>query len=983
MDKNLSIFKYQNEKDCVEHILRKLEWDDARAQNIMDRTHDLIIQARDQHTRSGEIEAFLREYGLDTQEGLALMTLAEALLRIPDAATANDLIRDKINKADWPNSTSDDWMLKATSLGLKITKKTLNSLLGKLGEPVIRQAVRHAMKMMGRQFVLGRSIQEALRNGEGFRSQGYCVSYDMLGEGARTQKDADRYFNAYKETLENLSQNTQDAGTGLSVKLSALYPRYEFAQRDKCVPALTQKLIELCMIAAKSDLRVTVDAEEADRLELSLEIIENVMKDKNVQAWSQKSHGFGLAVQAYQKRALPLIKTLIQTSEGTKCPLHIRLVKGAYWDTEIKYAQVDGREDYPVFTRKVNTDLSYLVCAQMLLSNRDKIYPMFGTHNAQTIASILECADEKYDDFEFQRLHGMGENLYVCAMKHENIKVSLYAPVGRHDHLLAYLVRRLLENGANSSFVHKIYDEDIPVKNLAQDFVKNARDHVTKMHTHIVLPQDIYAPRKNSKGIDLSDEKTVDDLIKKIKKPSLKPIIDAPDTEVTKAFASARNAFYGWKNTPAKTRAESLLKFADLLERNTEKFISLCIYEAGKTIPDAIAEIREAIDFCRYYAHLGIKDFDEAGMACPSPTGESNTLVLEGRGTFICISPWNFPLAIFTGQVTAALMAGNTVIAKPAEQTPHIAMEAVKLMHKAGIPEEVLHILIGAGEVGSKLVSHPDVAGVVFTGSTEVARLINRTLAAKDGAIVPLIAETGGQNAMIVDSSALPEQVVDDVILSAFGSAGQRCSALRVLCLQEEIADNTIEMLKGAMDELVIGDPSALKTDIGPVVDQDAKDHLLRCISKIEGTEVKTLKVRKDLRGCFVPPTCYEIKSLDVLKEEVFGPVLHIYRYQSGQRDQLIEDINALGFGLTFGLHSRIEGNLRKDAKNIQAGNIYINRSTIGAVVGVQPFGGRGLSGTGPKAGGPFYMHRFATEKTITINTTASGGNTQLISLEE
>ncbi len=987
MTYSISKYKYQDEKQAVDELLKGFVWDDTHADNIKNKSIELINLARDKKRKSsesaGEIEAFLREYGLETEEGLALMTLAEALLRIPDARTANDLIKDKIDKADWSRSKSDDWLLKATSLGLNITKKTLNSLIAKLGEPVIRQAVRHAMKMMGKQFVLGRNIEEAIDNGARFRDKEYNISYDMLGEGARTQQDAMRYFDAYKSALVALAGRPIIEEAGLSIKLSALYPRYEFSKKEECVPVLSEKLAELCMIASEANIRITIDAEEADRLELSLEIFNNLMSNKAIKEWSKETFGLGLAVQAYQKRAIHLVKNLIKNANSMDCPIHIRLVKGAYWDTEIKHAQVLGLEDYPVFTRKENTDLSYLVCAQIMLDNRDAIYPMFGTHNAQTIASIFEFANGTYNNFEFQRLHGMGENLYAQVSSSEDIKVSLYAPVGKHDHLLAYLVRRLLENGANSSFVHKIYDEGVEVSDLATDYIKNVSEHNTKRHALIPLPKDIYGERINSRGIDLTDETTVSKLTKNLKKPSLDKCINASTSEVSNAFKTTESAFKNWKQTPAIERANSLLKCADLLEENTSKLMSLCIYEAGKTIPDAIAEIREAVDFCRYYAQVGTKDFNESGIDLPSPTGETNKLVLEGRGTFVCISPWNFPLAIFMGQVRAALMAGNCVIAKPAEQTPNIAIKAVELLYKSGIPKDVLQLVIGDGKTGAELVEHEKVAGVVFTGSTNVAKSINLTLAGKDGAIVPLIAETGGQNAMIVDSSALPEQVVDDVIASAFGSAGQRCSALRVLCLQEEIADSTIEMLKGAMDELSIGEPHELSTDIGPIIDEEAKEHLCRCVSRIKGSEIKTLQIDKSLKGNYIAPTCYEIDDLKSLKEEIFGPVLHVYRFNSEQRDQLIEEINRLGFGLTFGLHSRIDGTIKRDAQNIQAGNVYINRSTIGAVVGVQPFGGRGLSGTGPKAGGPYYLHRFATEKTITTDTTASGGNTTLISLEE
>lgn len=983
MTSNYREFKYQDEAQCVETLLRHLSWDNAHAVKVSEVTQTLITDARNSKVSSGEVESFLREYGLETKEGLALMTLAEALLRIPDANTANALIHDKISQADWSRAKSDDWLLRATSLGLNLTKKTLNSLVSKLGEPVIRQAVGQAMKMMGRQFVLGRTIEEAMSNCGDVAKQGYRMSYDMLGEGARTYDDAARYFDSYKQALLALTDSPQELGTGLSVKLSALHPRYEFSQKDVCVPSLVKQLKELCQIASSAKLRITIDAEEADRLDLSYEILCTLMDDPEIKSWSQDMYGLGLAVQAYQKRAYPFLEAVLKQGKSAKCPLHVRLVKGAYWDSEIKHAQVFGLPDYTVFTRKGNTDLSYLVCAQLLLAHRGDVYPMFGTHNAQTVASILECADGSYNDFEFQRLHGMGETLYACTLKTYDVNVSLYAPVGRHESLLAYLVRRLLENGANSSFVHKIYDTDIPAESLATDYVTDVRSHETKRHPSIPLPCDIYGVRLNSTGIDLTDSDVTSSILASLKAPTLSPCQDTSNVQVDMAFDVAKKAWESWRFTSAEYRGKILLDLADLLEENSSNLMSLCVYEAEKTIPDAHGEIREAVDFCRYYAMQGMKDFHESGVIMPSPTGETNTLTLEGRGVFVCISPWNFPLAIFLGQVSAALMAGNCVIAKPAEQTPYIAKKAVELCYQAGVPKEVLHLLLGGGDVGASIVAHSDVSGVVFTGSTHVARLINRTLAAKDSAIVPLIAETGGQNAMIVDSTALPEQVADDVIVSAFGSAGQRCSALRVLCVQDDVADIMIEMIKGAMDTLVVGNSCELSTDIGPVIDADAKDHLHREISRIDGHEVKTVSFNKNLKGCFVAPTFYEITSLDILKDEVFGPVLHVYRYKSSERDQLIDDINALGFGLTFGLHSRIDGDVAKDARSIQAGNIYINRSTIGAVVGVQPFGGRGLSGTGPKAGGPYYLHRFATEKTVTINTTATGGNASLIALEE
>lgn len=987
MIKDINTYKFQDEAAAIENLLSELEWSDARALKIEQKTVHYTELARQKRLNFGEMETFMREYGLETDEGLALMTLAEALLRIPDTKTASALIKDKISQADWNKSKSEDWLLKATSMGLNITKKTLNSLIEKLGEPVIRRAVSQAMKMMGRQFVLGRTIEEAMKNGQAFAKHGYVMSYDMLGEAARTMKDADGYFASYKYALETLARAPKTKGTGLSVKLSALHPRYEFARKDECVPFLTKRLLELCHFAARNGLRITVDAEEADRLLLSMEIIQNVMNDKDVQAWAQESKGFGLAVQAYQKRAIHLIDTLIEMAHDLNCPLHVRLVKGAYWDTEIKHAQVEGLSGYPVFTRKVNTDLAYMTCMQKMLKNTDVLYPMFGTHNAQTIATVLEYAESQgasvsRHDFEFQRLHGMGENLYEQIIDKENINISLYAPVGRHEYLLAYLVRRLLENGANSSFVNKLYDENIAPQDLAKNIVDDVKNHPSKSHKNIPLPQDIYGTRLNSTGYDLSDEEDVQFLTNKLGTYKKYDHEYATQSSIDEAFESAQKGYQSWSKQSADTRANCLERLGELLEEHTQDLVDLCTYEGGKTLSDTVAEIREAVDFCRYYAIQGRKDFSEKGVKLPSPTGESNHLYMLPRGIFVCISPWNFPLAIFVGQITAALMAGNAVIAKPAEQTPDIARYAVDLMHRAGIPQDALHLLIGDGEVGAHIINHEKVAGGTFTGSTAVAKSINLSLAKKDGPIVPLIAETGGQNAMIVDSSALTEQVVDDVILSAFGSAGQRCSALRILCLQDDIADQTIEMLKGAMDALEVGDPAEIKTDVGPVIDLEAKNHLYKQIDQIDGTLIKKLDVPNRHEN-FVAPVCYEVDDISSLKEEIFGPVLRIYRFKASDRANVIETINNLGYGLTFGLHSRIEQRLYNDARAINVGNVYVNRSTTGAVVGVQPFGGRGLSGTGPKAGGPHYLHRFATEKTITIDTTASGGNAHLISLEE
>ncbi len=1019
---NLSDYLMMPEKDCVERLVNSLDWDGARAQRISQKTTDLITAMRAAKRKPGSIENFFQTYSLSTQEGLALMTLAEALLRIPDAANANALIRDKIARTKWHKNGggADDWMLRMAGLGLSATKSTLEGPLSRLGEPVIRKALGEGMKILGGQFVLGQSIHEALKNAAVLQKEkGYLFSYDMLGEGARTMEDADLYYKAYEDAIEAVGQSPARGNgphPGISVKLSALYPRYSASQETYCIPALTQKLSELCRKAASLNICLTVDAEECDRLETSLKIIRSIMEDITLTGWE----GFGLAVQAYGKRTLPMIEDLIALAQSTGRRIQIRLVKGAYWDTEIKRAQVKGLTDYPVFTRKTHTDLCYLACAQKLLQARQHVYPMFGTHNAYTVQAVIDMAGGERGGFEFQRLFGMGEALYDFVLSEETLPVRIYAPVGIHRDLLPYLVRRLLENGANSSFVNKVFDEKIGPTQLARDPVESALDKGFSPHPSICLPSQIFTDRKNSQGVDFDDAKTLQQTLQSVENAFRQQdffcasIIDGrpkktgnvgdirnpsdlsetvgtvyaanPDV-VARAFASACKAFPSWNATPAAERADILNGIADLYEANATTLMALCIHEAGKTLNDALAEVREAVDFCRYYAARGREDFHENGRNLTAYTGESNKILLQGRGAFVCISPWNFPLAIFTGQVVAALMAGNSVIAKPAEQTPFTAQAAVYLMHKAGIPENVLQLVIGDGRVGEMLVQHKQVAGVAFTGSTAAAFAINRALAAKDGPIIPLIAETGGQNAMIADSSSLPEQVVDDVILSAFGSAGQRCSACRILFVQDEIADKTIRMLRGAMAELKVGNPQYYTTDIGPLIDEEALATLQRYKSTLEGTAkfVAEAPLPDNLKrqGHYFAPIAFEIEDISNLKQEVFGPALHIIRYAAKDIPKVIKSINESGFGLTFGFHTRIDAVAAKAIQDVKAGNIYINRSTIGAVVGVQPFGGQGLSGTGPKAGGPYYLHRFATEKTVSINTTAAGGNASLVMLEE
>lgn len=1019
---NLSPYLAMSEKDCMERVIAALPWDASRSARITDKTVSMIGAMRAVKRKAGSIENFFQSYSLSTQEGIALMTLAEALLRIPDADTANALIRDKIARTKWTKNGGgpDDWLLKLAGMGLEASRATLEGPLGRLGGPVIRKAMGEGMKILGGQFVLGQTIEEALKNAAKLeREKGYLFSYDMLGEGARTMEDAALYYRAYEAAIEAIGQSRgakTDFRPGISVKLSALYPRYSFAQEDRCVPFLTSTLAALARQAAAYNICLTVDAEEVDRLETSLKIIRNVVEDITLTGWD----GFGIVVQAYAKRTLPLIENLIQLARETGRHFQIRLVKGAYWDSEVKRTQIKGLAHYPVFTRKGHTDISYLACAQKLLLARDVVYPMFGTHNAYTVQAIVDMAGDNRSGFEFQRLFGMGDALYDLVLEQEKLPVRIYAPVGVHRDLLPYLVRRLLENGANSSFVNKVFDPDIPVEDLATDPVEAALERGLYGHPAIPLPIDLFEGRANSKGLDLDDAPTLQQTLSGIeaaferREVFCASLIDgrtertgssyevrnpadldelvgtayaATEDVVVRAFAAGKKAFPAWDATPAAERAAVLNRIADLYEDNAEMLMALCVHEAGKTLSDAVGEVREAVDFCRYYAAYGAKDFDKNGGNLRSYTGESNNIMLQGRGVFVCISPWNFPLAIFTGQVVAALMAGNAVLAKPAEQTPFTAQAAVALMHKAGVPKAALSLVIGDGRIGEMLVQHKDVAGVAFTGSTGAAWSINRTLAAKNGPIVPLIAETGGQNAMIADSSALTEQVVDDVILSAFGSAGQRCSACRVLFVQEDVADKTINMLRGAMEELRLGNPQFVETDIGPLIDEEALNTLQRHKTALEGfgkfVAEAPLSDEQKRKGHYFAPIAYEIGALSDLKQEVFGPALHIVRYRAGDLPAVIREINESGYGLTFGYHTRLDSAAARAIQDVAAGNIYINRSIIGAVVGVQPFGGSGLSGTGPKAGGPYYLHRFAGEKSVSINTTAAGGNASLVMLEE
>ena len=1008
--------------------------DDMRAK-IEQTAVELVRAVRKNTRKDGGIEAFLKQYDLSSAEGVLLMCIAEALLRIPDADTADRLIADKISAAKWQDhlGTSDSLFVNASTWGLMLTGQILalddiegrspTQLLGKLvsraGEPVVRTAMRQAMKIMGHQFVMGRTIGEALKRSLKNEKLPYRYSFDMLGESALTAADASRYLENYHAGIKSIGSGPQiDApdvfsAPGISVKLSALHPRYEFSHVDRVMAELVPAVLELAQHAKDIGIGLTLDSEEASRLEMWLEIFERVYRDPSLTGWD----GFGLAVQTYQRRGRDVLRFIESLAGDVGKRIPIRLVKGAYWDSEVKWAQEQGLESYPVFTRKAHSDVSYLACARQALAAGDKIYAQFATHNAHTLASVLHFAGARRD-YEFQRLHGMGEELYaevVDPKKHDR-PCRVYAPVGNHKDLLPYLVRRLLENGSNTSFVNRIVDEAIRVEDIIADPVSITSRHDFKPHAQIPRPADIFQPeRRNSSGFNLADRNISRQLLADMQAASNQPITARPivggkeldgeavpsvnpaDTSeviglchqsaiehVDRAIEMSVAAQRKWDQTPAATRAEILNRAADLFESHGPELMALCVNEAGKIIPDAISELREAVDFLRYYAAQAEKHFGEP-LLMPGPTGERNTYGLRGRGVFVCIAPWNFPLAIFTGQVAAALAAGNAVLAKPAEQTPLVAYRAVQLLLEAGVPAEVLHFLPGDGaRIGGRAVADGRVAGVAFTGSTETARIINQALAAREGPIGTLIAETGGQNAMFVDSSALPEQVVHDSVYSAFNSAGQRCSALRLLCVQEQIEPRTLDLLKGYMEELEIGDPRQLATDVGPVIDREAREVLEAHVARME-KEARivhrcTLPDATD-KGTFFAPTLIEIDDLRVLQREVFGPVLHVMKFRGRHLDKMVEAVNATGYGLTMGLHSRIDSRAAGLARNSGAGNLYINRNMIGAVVGVQPFGGRGLSGTGPKAGGPNYLQRFASEFTVSNNISAVGGNASLLTL--
>ncbi|MCE3232657.1 MAG: putA [Rickettsiaceae bacterium] len=950
------------------------------------------------------IEAFFQQYGLDTNEGVAIMSLAEALLRIPDSDAANELIHDKLTDAKWENYNSSSTLMRASAMGLKFISKFFETenIATKLADPIVRSSIKQSMRLLGGHFVMGETIGEALKNSHDF--SGYMFSYDMLGEGARSDEQAEHYLEKYLNAIEAIKETIDPSDRlyrrpGISIKLSALHPRYELANREDVLARLLPCLHEIITQAILAGISITIDAEESARLDLSLEIFSKIISDENYVGFE----GIGLAVQAYHKQAHKVIDYICQLGELNNKRIPVRLVKGAYWDSEIKKAQVQGLAEYPVFTKKSYTDISYLACASKMLNN-DIIYPQFATHNALTIAQIEEMAKDK--ELEFQLLHGMGRGVYDQVVK--NYPCRIYAPVGEHEELLPYLIRRLLENSANTSFVKKIADFNIPVSQILQDpFTANEESKVP-------LPEDIYGiERRNSAGINLGNKATLDSLQKALEKfddkiwqahPIIKGhgtlgiggsvtspadinhkigrVVEATNGEVKEALDVTEDAFEEWTRIGVNKRAEIIETMADLLEENSHALIWLCMNEAGRILEDSIAELREAVDLCRYYAIEARNLMVEKSFT--SPTGETNILSLHGRGMFICISPWNFPLAIFLGQIVAALVTGNTVIAKPSEQTPLIATFVLKLLHKAGVPLGAVSLLPGSGEIiGKHLLNDKRIAGVVFTGSMETAKKINSELAHKEGPIVPFIAETGGQNAMIVDSSALIEQTVDDILISAFGSAGQRCSSLRVLYVQEEITDKLLRVLSGAMAELKLGNPRDFKTNIGPVIDAAARDslrrHINQMIDKHQFIASSPIDKGATENGTFIEPHAFLINSLDDLKGEVFGPILHVIRYKYNELDKVIDEINASGYGLTLGVQSRISMRIEYIKKRANVGNVYVNRSMIGAVVGVQPFGGEGLSGTGPKAGGPHYLTRFVKERVHTVNTTAAGGNRELL----
>ena len=1028
-----------DERTTLVALAAQIAADDMQARTVGERARRWVEALRAERQANAGIESFLKEYDLSTPEGVLLMCVAEALLRIPDTATADALIRDKLGRGDWDRhlGESASLLVNASTWALMLTGRLTRvdprdaadprswyaRFAARVGEPVVRLALRQAMKVMAEQFVMGRSIGEALAKSRAADGFAWRHSYDMLGEAALTREDAARYFDAYRDAIEAIGEAADPAErsvftrASISVKLSALHPRYEYAQRERVYAELLPALVALAANARRHRVGMTIDAEEAERLELSLEIFSRLRTDPALADWD----GLGLAVQAYQKRARSVVGYVVALARRARHRIPVRLVKGAYWDSEIKRAQAQGLPGYPVFTRKAHTDISFLTCARGLLEADDAVYPMFATHNAHTIAWVSTQAERiGTREFEFQRLHGMGESLYRCVLADgsgQQPACRVYAPVGSHHDLLPYLVRRLLENGANTSFVNRIGDPRIPIDDVIADPLARARSWDYAPAERLPAPPDMYAPeRRNSLGVCLADQDAMGELDAAIvagaaadfavipefgrgtslamardarepadRRRRIGTIVDADAQTLDRALATLVGGQRAWDLRRGDERAVILDRAADAIERARGSFVALLAREAGKTRAAALAEVREAVDYCRYYAAQARERF-AAPLALPSPAGETNTLALHGRGVFACISPWNFPLAIFTGQVAAALAAGNAVAAKPAEQTPIIASRAVQCLHQAGVPADALALLTGTGEViGAALVADPRVAGVAFTGSTAVSGAIARALASR-APIVPLIAETGGQNAMIVDSSALAEQVVVDALQSAFDSAGQRCSALRLLCLQEDIAPRVLELLQGAMDQLAIGDPADAATDIGPVIDADARDGVEAHVEKMSAVGLVRHRVALPEaceHGTFVAPTLVVLDRIDRLTHEVFGPVLHVITWRAAELDALVDALNGLGYGLTLGIHSRVDATIDRIVARARMGNVYVNRNMIGAVVGTQPFGGEGLSGTGPKAGGPNYLTRFAVERTLSVNTAAMGGNATLLAQGE
>ena len=1049
-----------DESAALRKLLPFVASTEIESKAIQQLTHELVCAIRNPESNKASagfnlgpeipFEDFLGEYNLATEEGIALMCLAEALLRIPDRTTAQALIEDKLSDHQWETHLghSQSFWVNASTWGLLLTGKYFNGhqlgtppsilkkIMQKAGAPLAEKAVRRAMVLMGDQFICGETIALAKQHSAPDKALGYIHSYDMLGEAALCERDVEQYFHSYLEAIESFRDRPQleteldHVATAhrqcdsLSIKLSALHPRYEFHQQERVFHELVPRLKTLIYSAQQHQVPITLDAEESERLELSLQIFAELLKDPSIHEWPY----LGIAVQAYQKRAYAVLEWLNQIANQYNTVIPVRLVKGAYWDSEIKSAQQLGLTNYPVWTRKENTDVSYLACAKLLFSCEGRLYPQFATHNAHTVASVLQLSETKpLIKFEFQRLYGMGEALYhhlihLPQIIDRHIPIRIYTPVGSHTELLAYLVRRLLENGANTSFVHEVNDPQHSVEYFSRAPYDKVSQHSQISNPDIPLPYDLFAPyRKNSRAWNLNcetefssllnqmllwyqrhwqasplssalthaDQKALAKTVQPVMNPAIKSQLlgsvgTASNAHCDAALAEAYKAFPSWRTTPADKRAQCLDNLAELLESHGPELMALCVLEGGKTYPNAMAELREAVDFCRYYAAQCRQLFHQP-IRLPGPTGEENTLSWQGRGVFLCISPWNFPLAIFTGQVAAALAAGNSVLAKPASNTTLISFRVIELFFEAGIPQSALHLLPCSGTVISEsVITHRHLAGVAFTGSNAAAQQINRTLANRENAsLATLIAETGGQNAMIVDSSALPEQVVKDVVLSAFDSAGQRCSALRVLFLQQETAPALIELLIGAMAELKIGDPQDPSTDIGPIIDAQAQQTLLDHIEywQSKGKVLAQSPLTEDIKqtGFFVPPSLIELEHIEQLEEEMFGPVLHVIRYQASELDAVIESINDNGYGLTLGIHTRINAKARHICDRVNVGNVYVNRNMVGATVGVQPFGGMGLSGTGPKAGGPHYLQRFACEKTCSTNIAAVGGNPFLL----